>query len=401
MIAEAVRVLFVGLAFLLLGSGTPYAAAPVLSSGASESASVASGTSWFQSPTGPDALEPEALPPDEARLINEHVPFASVVGPVARPFIFAGSALSRDRAIDCLASAMWYEAGEGEEGQLAVAQVVLNRVRHPAFPNTVCGVVFQGSERRTGCQFTFTCDGALSRRPSAAAFLLAERRAMAMLYGVTFARVGLATHYHTDWVHPAWSAQMDKLSQVDTHLFFRWRGAWGQPGTMRQTYGSEEPKMASLAFLSAAHRDEERPDFASAFGDLGAPVQASDGSEVPAIALSAASYSLPKPSLPKDIVGPLDVNLPASLGGDGTPQALGAISKCGVRDFCKLVGHVDGDKSRIAFLYVRDRRGRVERAYWDCDIFPRSNRSDCLTSETRGWLRYGPAGSDRPQSPIG
>ena len=103
---------------------------------------------------------------EKARLLNAAIPFSTAPTISARPFALAGFADSRERALDCLASALWYEAGDDETGQRAVGQVVLNRVRHPAFPGTVCGVVFQGSERRTGCQVTFTCDGALARIPS-------------------------------------------------------------------------------------------------------------------------------------------------------------------------------------------------------------------------------------------
>ncbi|MCZ3110870.1 cell wall hydrolase, partial [Acinetobacter baumannii] len=74
-----------------------------------------------------------------------------------------GDTALQARAIDCMAAAVLYEAGDDAVGQRAVAQVVINRVRHPAFPKTICAVVFQGSDRATGCQFTFTCDGALVR----------------------------------------------------------------------------------------------------------------------------------------------------------------------------------------------------------------------------------------------
>ena len=103
-------------------------------------------------------------------------------------------------------------------------QTVLNRVRHPAFPATVCGVVFQGSERSTGCQFTFTCDGALARQPSAAAWARARALAEQALDGAVDERVGNATHYHTDWVVPYWRTSLDKIAQVETHIFDRWRG---------------------------------------------------------------------------------------------------------------------------------------------------------------------------------
>src|SRR3546814_18161788 len=83
----------------------------------------------------------------------------------------AASPIDRARALTCLADAVYYEAAsESDAGQRAVAQVVLNRVRHPAFPATVCGVVFQGSERASGCQFSFACDGAMARTPSGEAW---------------------------------------------------------------------------------------------------------------------------------------------------------------------------------------------------------------------------------------
>ena len=121
----------------------------------------------------PPAVEPVVvadIAPEAARKINAAAPFLTSELVPARPFTFAGSSVDRERAVTCLASAAWYEAGDDAEGERAVVQVVLNRVRHPAFPKTVCGVVFQGSERATGCQFTFTCDGALARQPSDAAW---------------------------------------------------------------------------------------------------------------------------------------------------------------------------------------------------------------------------------------
>src|SRR3546814_20727166 len=98
---------------------------------------------------------------------------------------------------------------------------LIHRARHPAFPKSSCGVVFQGSERTTGCQFTFTCDGALARRYSDAAWQRACNNADLMLSGGTYPAVGLATHYHTDWVRPYWSDSLEKIAIVDTHLFFR------------------------------------------------------------------------------------------------------------------------------------------------------------------------------------
>src|SRR3546814_6482927 len=99
------------------------------------------------------------IAPEKARRLNAATPFSALPNPAARPFRLAGGAANLARATDCLAAAAWYEAGDDPSGERAVVQVVLNRLRHPAFPNTVCGVVFQGSERVSGCQFTFTCDG--------------------------------------------------------------------------------------------------------------------------------------------------------------------------------------------------------------------------------------------------
>ena len=172
-------------------------------------------------------LAQSTLAPDDARARNAAVPFYA--GPVlpADPFRFTGSETDRIRAADCLALAALAEAGPSDDGQRAVIQVVLNRVRHPAFAKTVCGVVFEGSQRQTGCQFSFTCDGSLARQYSDQAWDHARLRAAEALGGRVFAKVGNATHYHTDWVYPYWSPSLVKLAQVDTHLFFRWPGYWG------------------------------------------------------------------------------------------------------------------------------------------------------------------------------
>jgi spore germination cell wall hydrolase CwlJ-like protein len=127
---------------------------------------------------------------------NARAPFVAL-GPAARPFRFSGSVSERIDARACLAAAMVYEAGDDAIGQLAVGQVILNRVRHPAFPASVCGVVTQGSERATGCQFTFTCDGSLTRDIALPVRARALAHADLMLDGMVFAGVGLATHYHT------------------------------------------------------------------------------------------------------------------------------------------------------------------------------------------------------------
>jgi hypothetical protein len=140
------------------------------------------------------------------------------------------------------ASAVYYEAAsESTDGQRAVAQVVLNRVMHPAFPDTVCGVVYQGSERASGCQFSFACDGATARAPGRAGWDKALRIAAAALGGYVFAPVGLATHYHTYAVTPSWNRQLVMTDAIGAHLFHRWAGYWGTPAAFNQVYRGGEP----------------------------------------------------------------------------------------------------------------------------------------------------------------
>ncbi|MGA1797888.1 cell wall hydrolase [Sphingomonas sp. 4RDLI-65] len=160
----------------------------------------------------------------------------------ARPFSMAGaSAIDRDRAIQCLTAAIYYEAAsESDAGQQAVAQVILNRARHPAFPGTVCGVVYQGSEH-AGCQFSFACDGALARVPARAAWVRAARAAGMALAGYVYAPVGLATHYHTYAVTPAWNRSLVMTDVVGAHFFHRWKGYWGTAAAFNQHYAGGEP----------------------------------------------------------------------------------------------------------------------------------------------------------------
>ena len=160
----------------------------------------------------------------------------------ARPFSFgAASAVDRGRALQCLAAAIYYEAAsEPDEGQQAVAQVVLNRVRHTAFPSTVCGVVYQGSER-AGCQFSFACDGAMARAPSPGGWSRATQVAALALAGRVYRPVGLATHYHTYAVTPSWNRSLVMTGVVGAHFFHRWKGYFGTAAAFSQRYRGGEP----------------------------------------------------------------------------------------------------------------------------------------------------------------
>ena len=181
-----------------------------------------------------------ALPPVPAAFARQVVGDGSVVA--ARPFsTVQASTIDRARALECLTAAIYYEAAsEPDDGQRAVAQVILNRARHPAFPATVCGVVYQGSER-SSCQFSFACDGAMARVPSASGWARAARVAAAALGGYVFGAVGLATHYHTYAVTPAWNRTLVMTDAIGAHFFHRWKGFWGTAGAFIQRYRGGEP----------------------------------------------------------------------------------------------------------------------------------------------------------------
>ncbi|MBL8531351.1 MAG: cell wall hydrolase [Hyphomonadaceae bacterium] len=136
------------------------------------------------------------------------------------------------RQLNCLSQAIYYEArGETQAGQVAVAEVVMNRVRSPAYPNTICGVVYQGSHRSTGCQFTFTCDGSINHRPRGRAWDRAQRVATAVMLGYHRPLTGNATHYHTHAVNPVWNSGLVRTTSIGSHVFYRFPA-----GAERATY---------------------------------------------------------------------------------------------------------------------------------------------------------------------
>ena len=181
------------------------------------------------------------------------VDFAS--GPIARAMRLDNSGVDRTRALECLTAAIYYEAAsEPDQGQRAVAQVVLNRVAHPSFPNTVCGVVYQGSERSTGCQFSFACDGALARVPSRFFWNRARDVAAQALAGYVEPSVGLATHYHTNAVHPYWAPSLQFITAIGAHRFYSLMGRAGDSGTFRFAYSGGEPLAAPHPHSAAADR---------------------------------------------------------------------------------------------------------------------------------------------------
>lgn len=124
----------------------------------------------------------------------------------------------------CLAEAVYYEArSEGLSGQAAVAEVVLNRVKSKHYPNTICGVVYQGAERTTGCQFTFTCDGSTLKEPRGKNWTRALDVATLVHTGGLNPITGRATHYHTFAVDPHWSKTLKITKDIGSHRFYRFR----------------------------------------------------------------------------------------------------------------------------------------------------------------------------------
>jgi hypothetical protein len=350
----------------------------------------------------PGFVEPAPPPPpvepvryldvtrDTARALNAAVPFSTLPNPPASPARLGLAGDEAARATDCLAAAVWYEAGDDATGERAVAQVVLNRLRHRAFPKSVCGVVFQGSERTTGCQFSFTCDGSMLRRqPGPAAWERARAVASVAIGGGVFAPVGWATHYHTDWVVPNWSGSVDKIAQVGTHLFFRWKGANGRAVAFRSTATGTEPAVPAMARLSPVHAGQ----------GAGADSAPGDGTALAAPPVLAAAAP-PAPDA--------DLRGNTLQGGDGASGvyvlqikpdqfsgtlALVAVSMCrGRADACTVVGFqgapgrvVSGGLGRLSFpdgkpdfYYFADpARGR-ETVLWNCRAFPRPVPTQCI-----------------------
>lgn len=341
--------------------------------------------------TPPPPVEPlqvYALPRDKAVALNAAVPFSRDPNPAARPFLFAGSETDLARATDCLAAAEIFEAGDDAVGEQAVAQVVLNRVRHPAFPKTVCGVVFQGQERRTGCQFTFSCDGALARTPGQAAWLRAQEIARAALAGKVYTPVGYATHYHTNWVVPYWSDSLDKIVEVGTHIFFRWRGWWGTPPAFRQTIDKGEPVIGRIARFSPAHQGGL---------DLLLTPQGPLTGEGAAALAAQPQRSIEMQMLGKTIAG---VRLISVVGGKSflvelpkgsAPNSWPATAQtfCAGRGQCRIMAWVSGsapkelplslaDMAAMRFSYIHDTGTGLQKALWNCAQTPRAAKGECM-----------------------
>ena len=184
-----------------------------------------------------------------------------------------------DRERRCLSTAIYFEArGEPKRGQVAVAQVILNRVRSPLFPETICGVVFQGQMRK-GCQFSFACDGHTDNPRNDEQWATAQDIAKQITAGeLWLPEVGYSTFYHANYVSPRWAGSMSKIDKIGRHIFYKKR--------------NEEPYIVDAA-AGEAGAPEQAPDSATSMFSL-----------TPALALvSAVTGSSSSPATPAMSLG--------------------------------------------------------------------------------------------------
>ena len=292
-------VMVTALAALLVGLRAPAAAARTVSFQLSPAKTAALVVATSASPAEIRAVG------EQAKLINAALPFSASPLQSAQPFAIRGDDLDRRRALLCLTQAVYYEAGfEPLEGRRAVAQVVLNRMRHPAFPKSVCGVVYQGASSPV-CQFSFVCDGSLYRAPAPGAWREAKTVAAAALLGYVETAVGSATHYHADYVAPRWAPMLTKITQLGAHIFYRWPGAWGQRAAFTGHYIGEPQDPLAL-------RPPLRPTVEPGMAD-------------PALTLAQAGPPIARAD--NDVGGLLDVSKGWTLNIPGPDEVAGATSR--------------------------------------------------------------------------
>ncbi|WP_082496201.1 cell wall hydrolase [Brevundimonas sp. Leaf363] len=235
----------------------------------------------------------------------------SLTSAAAQPFRI-GSALDNSRDLECLTQAVYYEArGEGRDGMQAVAQVVLNRARHPAFPKSVCGVVFQGAGRKTGCQFSFTCDGSMRGGVSRVAWDRAKSIAVAALSGSVYAGVGNATHFHTTGVSPLWRTSLIQVGRVGSHLFYRFGGRAGSAGSFR--YAVQPSRSAAPQLVQAS------------IDPVAAARQAGDAVAY-SLVVAQEGLSARTDAAPAVVAAPRPVAATSAAPANATPPAVAAVA---------------------------------------------------------------------------
>jgi spore germination cell wall hydrolase CwlJ-like protein len=234
---------------------------------------------------------------------------------VVQPFHFkTDDAGEEDHSRDaqCLAQAVYYEArGESGSGQAAVAQVVLNRVRHPAFPKTVCGVVFQhvGDD----CQFSFACNGAMRQPLDRAAW----RRAMAVadraLSGAVMAQVGSATHFQAARSSAGWAGSLAKVAQIGAHIFYRFTGRTGAASM----FHAEPQRSTGDIALPLGGDASPAHEVQTAAAAPQAPAPPTDTRPQTPDMKASASVSAPTPSTPVSKTTESTAKAPAGDGAKG------------------------------------------------------------------------------------
>lgn len=176
---------------------------------------------------------------------------------------------------NCLAQAIYYEArGESQQGQVAVAEVVMNRTRSGLYPNSVCGVVYQGSALKTGCQFTFTCDGSMAALPRGRAWVQSQQLANAVMMGYTRPVTQHATHYHTTAVNPVWSANLVETTQIGSHIFYRLPNAAERAEIALERHRNVQARVAPTGNLIPEASDAAADAAAAAETPAPAPLEA-------------------------------------------------------------------------------------------------------------------------------
>jgi hypothetical protein len=210
---------------------------------------------------GAAALNPDAVASGHAMFVQarvqERLSIVSLAGFHSEQL---SGATERARETRCLAEAIYYEArGESVVGQLAVAEVVVNRVRSKHYPDTFCDVVYEGSYRSTGCQFTFTCDGSLRHRPYGAAWRQANVVAGGVVAGFARPMTHSATHYHTNEVDPYWSGSLIETTRIGAHIFYRFPNRIERARLRDAAAEQQEAKAAAAPDQVAALAPAQQP----------------------------------------------------------------------------------------------------------------------------------------------
>jgi spore germination cell wall hydrolase CwlJ-like protein len=192
--------------------GTPAAPRAVALSSTTPAPAEATPIASLAMPVSLTFNAPTALPPEPPRQVRSH--YANVIDP---------EQMKREQR--CLAEAIYFEArSESDEGQAAVAQVVLNRVKSGLYPSSVCGVVYQNRHRHLACQFTFACEGKRLRVTDRESWHNATRIAREVIEGSTYvADIGASTHYHAHYVRPYWARRLKKMDVIGRHIFYKLR----------------------------------------------------------------------------------------------------------------------------------------------------------------------------------